>query len=51
MGFHLLPPFGLTETIMVVTEIHTHRQPFDPFPPTKNGIQRTFLPPGHEENG
>lgn len=37
--FPLLLPCGITEVIMVVIEIHTHRQPFAPFPPTKNGIQ------------
>lgn len=51
VGFCLLPPCGLTEMIMVVIEIHTPRRPFAPFPPTKNGIQRTLLPPDREENG
>lgn len=50
-GWWAVSPRGRTEPVMVVMETHTHRRAFAPFPPTRNGIQRTLQPSGPGEHG
>lgn len=50
-GMPPLPPFGLTEGLMVVIEMHLHGWPSAPVPPTEKGTRRARLPSAYGGNG